>query len=995
MPSASAQVPPNDSWRSLETAHFRVTFPAELESFARRAGTQAERAYTLLGEAFVDPPDGRIELLVTDHVDYSNGFATAVPYNQITVYARPPMEGLVLSHFDDWLQVVILHELAHVFHLDSSGPLGSVIRKVMGRGSTGWPTFPAFDLPIWITEGLATYYESSLTGAGRLRGSFLDMVLRTAVLEGEFEGLDQVSASSPNWPAGTRAYAYGSNFFDYLLSTYGEESMGRFVDAISRQLIPYRPNSGAKNAFGVSFSEAWSSWEDQLQERYRVLMDSLASVAPITRGELLVGEGRYALFASVSQDSSRLAYLRSDGRSDVQVRLADPDGTDDRKVGRLNNLANLSWLPDGTLIAAELEFTDSYRSRSDLVHIDQQGRRRKITQGARLDQPTVSPDGRAVIAVQDGEGTNRLVRVDLSSQQVQGLTAFRPDEHWAYPSWSPDGRWIAASRWRPGAFYDLFVLNADGNVLHRVTYDRAVDQAPTWSPDGRWILWSSDRSGIPNLYAVAVDSTTGAPGSIRQVTNVLGGTAYPSVDPSGGWIYYSGYHANGWNIERIRYDPMSWFEPFPVKAGFTTGGEAATERFSVRVGNEAGPYGSLHTLRPHFWDVLYRPSVSRLGGAGEPSVRRVLSPALGVGTSGRDLVGRHAYTLGALFRSNGRTDGAVSYTYAGLGNPVAGLSFSQRHEVDGPFTIEETRDSDVTLYRAERERRLGTSGTLVRRRFRNRTALSLSAAHVWEDIDLLNEGLAASSLHPLQPSHRLGEVTALISFRTARGFAFSTSPEAGVRAFLQVRARREFSLPGSFRGVTGRDRAYREATGQLSAYRGFSGPGFSNHVVGVRASFGVATGPGVDRYHFGVGGAQGRLEHVTGAELFGGRSLLFPVRGYFEEQRTGRYAWSASAEYRFPLLNVHRGLGLFPLHVDRISGALFADLGNAWGPNDPVDSGANFVNSREVRLAAVGAELQTLVSVLYRSRLFFRLGVAFTFTDTPSDPVYLRLGLAF
>jgi outer membrane protein assembly factor BamA len=241
----------------------------------------------------------------------------------------------------------------------------------------------------------------------------------------------------------------------------------------------------------------------------------------------------------------------------------------------------------------------------------------------------------------------------------------------------------------------------------------------------------------------------------------------------------------------------------------------------------------------------------------------------------------------------------------------------------------------------------------------------------------------------------LGELVALLSFQTAREFTFSTTPEAGVRSFVQARARREFSLPNSLRGMTGLDRSFRDAVGQVSAYQAFSGPGFSNHVIAARASFGVAAGPGVNQFHFGVGGAQGRLEGVTGAELFGGRSLLFPVRGYFEGQRSGRYAWSASAEYRFPLLNVHRGLGLFPLHVDRISGALFADVGNAWGPNDPLVPGVGYVNPRRTALSSVGAELQTSISVLYSSRLFFRFGVAFPLGDEPSDPLYLRLGLAF
>ena len=311
----TAQVPPDESWRSLETSHFRVTFPEGMDPLARRAAMRAERAFDALSDAFLDPPGGLIELLLTDHTETSNGFATSVPFNQIVVFVRPPMERGALSHFDDWMELVITHELVHVFQLDYTGPIGSLIRNVMGRWEAGWPTFPSFDLPRWTTEGLATYYESSLTASGRVRGSYVDMVLRTAVLEGGFERLDQVSGSSPNWPAGDRVYVYGATLFDHLSGAYGEERLGAFAEAIAHQWFPYRVNSAAEHAFGVSFSDVWDRWRAVLEVRFLALADSLSMSAPLTEGEPLTAEGRLALFPSVSPDGARLAFVRTDGRT--------------------------------------------------------------------------------------------------------------------------------------------------------------------------------------------------------------------------------------------------------------------------------------------------------------------------------------------------------------------------------------------------------------------------------------------------------------------------------------------------------------------------------------------------------------------------------------------------------------------------------------------------------------------------------------------------------
>ena len=56
----------------------------------------------------------------------------------------------------------------------------------------------------------------------------------------------------------------------------------------------------------------------------------------------------------------------------------------------------------------------------------------------------------------------------------------------------------------------------------------ALDGAPAWSPDGRRVFFSSDRTGIFNLFAW--DAATD---EIAQLTNVLGGAFSPAPSPDG------------------------------------------------------------------------------------------------------------------------------------------------------------------------------------------------------------------------------------------------------------------------------------------------------------------------------------------------------------------------------------------------------------------------------------------------------------------------------
>src|SRR5690606_30159869 len=206
------------------------------------------------------------ELVLTDHVDVSNGYANVTPYRQIVVYARPPIDGFALSHFDDWLELVITHELAHVFHLETGGPAAGVLRTLFGRVPAGWPFFPQYATPRWIIEGIATWYESELTEAGRVRGTHQEMVLRTAALEGRLESLGQASGASAAWPAGNRPYVYGSAFFEYLLRRYGEARMALFIEAVAGQWIPYVAlDRAATRAFGISFADAWGDWAQAME----------------------------------------------------------------------------------------------------------------------------------------------------------------------------------------------------------------------------------------------------------------------------------------------------------------------------------------------------------------------------------------------------------------------------------------------------------------------------------------------------------------------------------------------------------------------------------------------------------------------------------------------------------------------------------------------------------------------------------------------------------
>lgn len=959
-----AQVAPDAEWRAFSTEHFRVTFEAGLEPLARRAAERAEYAYDLLSRELVEPPRGRIDLVLANNVDYANGYATPFPTNRIVVYAHPPADEPSLAFTHDWVELVVLHELVHIFHLDRAEGIWAPLRSVFGRSPV---LFPQVYSPAWLVEGLATYYESALTPAGRVRGTYHDMALRTAVLEDSFFPVDRATGDPARWPAGATPYIYGSLFVDHLARRHGPESLPAFVETVGRRLVPYRLDAAAKGAFGTSFSAAWRAWEESLRARYLPLADSLRAMG-VTEPEILTTAGRGAYHPRFAPRGGAIAYAASTGREEPALRLLLPDGSE-REVAERTSLGPAAWTPDGEgLLFSQLEYVDPYRALADLYRVGAEGGdEERLTRGARFWEPDLHPDGRRVVGVTDAEGSNALEVRDLATGEARRITAPSAAVAWSMPRWSPDGERIAVGRWRAGGDYDVVILDASGAVLAEATSDRAIDLAPTWSPDGRFVLFSSDRTGIPDLFAFDTRE-----GRLLQVTRVLTGAFQPSVSSDGRWIAFSYYRADGYHVARIPYDPGSWRPAPPARPEAAS--PASVPDMEAAAGGEARRYSPWRSLAPATWSLALDGGTALGGGVGAAS-------------AGRDLVGRHFWGAGAIvYPEGGRLDGGAAYRYAGLGNPVLDLSLSQDWSVfrESGTAAAGTGEPLPTAI-LSRDRQASASLTWQRRRWRSSAWLGVGGElrdldRVWDEPD------RAVGDPPTRFPLDLGTVLEA-GFASARGTALSLGPQEGLRLSGTLEGHR---YAGPFEGEE-EARGYVRLTGRSRAYRDLALPGFARHVAAVRLDVGMETGsvsPG-----FGAGGASGGSAPIP---LDLGSGLSFPVRGYPEGVQEGSRAFAASAEYRFPLLLVERGYRLLPVFLDRVWGDLFVDAGAAWCPG-ACERG--FRNApREARpLASVGAELNVEGSVGYFLPLPLRLGVALPLRDPSAGrpQLYLRVGRSF
>jgi TolB protein len=99
------------------------------------------------------------------------------------------------------------------------------------------------------------------------------------------------------------------------------------------------------------------------------------------------------------------------------------------------------------------------------------------------------------------------------------------------PAWSPNGKRIAFAGRPKNGNYHIYVMNADGTNVRRLTpNDGAHDLSPAWSSDGSMIAFASDRGRSGGKYEIYAMTSEGT--GMRRLTNVTALGYDAALEPS-------------------------------------------------------------------------------------------------------------------------------------------------------------------------------------------------------------------------------------------------------------------------------------------------------------------------------------------------------------------------------------------------------------------------------------------------------------------------------
>ncbi|MCY4030146.1 MAG: hypothetical protein OXH75_28030 [Acidobacteria bacterium] len=223
--------------------------------------------------------------------------------------------------------------------------------------------------------------------------------------------------------------------------------------------------------------------------------------------------------------------------------------------------------PDGRWVV----FTSERSGSPDLYVLDLEGDgapRPLVTGPALEDAADISPDGRRLVFVSTRSGNADVFVLPFRPEdphdagEPRNLTRHAAGDY--NPDFSPDGTRILFSSSRdasvttsdgasPSATYlasELYVMQADGTDVRRLTLHESWDGTPAWTLDGQAVVFYSQRDGETRIYRTGID---GAGAGTVAISAPDEAALSPTVGPDGR-LAFTARRDGRWTIVTTRGD---------------------------------------------------------------------------------------------------------------------------------------------------------------------------------------------------------------------------------------------------------------------------------------------------------------------------------------------------------------------------------------------------------------------------------------------------------
>jgi Tol biopolymer transport system component len=877
-------------WKTLETPHFRIHHEAGNREYVQEVAAIAERVHDKLSVWLGWNPKDKTEVVILDTVDASNGSATPLPYNTITLYMPTPVSGELMDQ-TPWLEFVFTHEYVHILHLDMAFGAPQVMRDIFGRSMDLFTLFdfPQIFAPTWVAEGLAVYGESELAGqsgkagsTGRLNSAMFEAMMRMEVKRGLYS-LTEVSYNSAHrWPYG-QVYLYGAYFFKFAEEKYGREAVIKYIKVYGRHIFPFRMDTRAKKVFGKPGKVVWTEYQEYLRQRFAPQLVKIKQQN--TFATRTVYDGLYTNSALAAASNGDLYFLHDDASSSPEIRRIRAEGVNE-KVTDGRGVQHIDWHEKSGLLLSKYAVCDNTNVYADIFQWSPgMSSARQLTHCGRYTFAAWHPDGQSIAAIQSERGLSRLLLLDVNGKTVRALAEMNMGDTLGHLAWSPDGKTLVASIQRRKTGWNLEILDVSSGLWQALTIGTHLVQRPRYSRDGSEIYFLSDQGKVWNLRRLNLGSDR-----VETISNTESAISEAVAMPDGSYRLVE-YTHSGKAIVALEAAISQTDASYPAKNAETGAVDAISNApdFKAYAYADVKDYSPWNTLKPHFWFPLFDNSADQ-------------ASFVGVLLGGSDALDFHQWNALPLYYYDQKVFGGLAnYSFY---NKIT-LSAQRQFFMLGDKESVNRQQSDETHYQALLHHSFNTL-----------------------DSSLYVAAGAANEVIGTQVIRGTGTGRAYNNKITGVIVQYDNS-KFYKRSISLVDGRRVQLLSETYDQLGGSD--YSGKTTRLD-WKEYVSLG-DNHALHFRALYAQGDA-GIRPYR--LGGVSETLSQIGGVTGLGRRD--FPLRGYPSGlgALTGTNFGMATAEWRIPLGYHYDGWFFPPFGVGRESLTLFVDGGDAWNQGEEI-----------------------------------------------------------
>lgn len=550
----NAQTPLSVKWRQIEVDGFKIIYPAELEVEAQRMGNSLAHIYPQVG-ANLKRIKTAIPIVLQNRGTQANGFVQLAP-KKSQFYTTPPQQ------FDsqDWLNNLAVHELRHIAQFDrltggKTRPFDEAYFAYLGAA-----------LPTWFLEGDAVNIETALTHAGRGRQPNWIMPFRTQLLYGKKPSYSKSYLGS-NKDITSGYYQLGYAIVSDLRKTYGKGIIDSLIyDINQRPLRPYPFAQSLKKITGKNTRQYYLQTLDSLTKLWQHQDSATKSTdyAPLNQA------ATFATSYYFPQDlgEGKVLALKQSKAEPSQFVIISPDKSERPlfKIG-YQELPFFSY-GNNTIVWDEIRQDPRYKQQTYSVICTYNlvtKAKKRLSFKSRLFSPSISADGKKIIAVQiDLSNQSNIVVLDALNGKILQLTPNPGNPILQTPALSFDGKyatWISVAEngksltWFNGQKTEVLI----GSTSQQLSRPFFI---------GENIAFNAHFSGIDNLYKI---------NPVTKKTSTLTASKYGafngSISKDGKSILFNNFNVKGNQIAKTPIDP----QPIPANS-FVFLGEAATRQ---------------------------------------------------------------------------------------------------------------------------------------------------------------------------------------------------------------------------------------------------------------------------------------------------------------------------------------------------------------------------------------------------------------------------------